>query len=103
VGKLNSNTIGIYGALSYTVVAAACSSPQTTELNAKARSETLMKWVYLGLAQTALFTLIGMSVGDGDRLSPLIGAGIGSALLYASYVHARNAGLASNEPGTETY
>ena len=32
----------------YEIIAAACSSPQTTEINAKSRSDTLMKWVNLG-------------------------------------------------------
>ena len=39
----------------YEIIAAACSSPQTTELNACARAGTLMKWVHLGIAQGILF------------------------------------------------
>ena len=35
----------------YEIIAAACSSPQTTELNAGTRAPTLMKWVNLGLIQ----------------------------------------------------
>lgn len=35
----------------YEIIAAACSSPQTTELNAGARAKTLMKWVHLGVVQ----------------------------------------------------
>ncbi|HXT92375.1 MAG TPA: hypothetical protein VN714_24335, partial [Trebonia sp.] len=37
------------------IIAAACSSPQTTEINAAKRADTLMKWVNLGIAQAALF------------------------------------------------
>lgn len=102
MGKLNSNTIGIYAALSYDIIAAVNSSPQTTEINAKARAETLMKWVHLGLAQVALFVVIGAYVGD-DTWSPLVGGGVAAGLLYAQYVHAKQAGLESAEPGTETY
>ena len=100
--KLSSNTIGIYAALSYDIIAAVNSSPQTTEINAKARAETLMKWVHLGLAQVALFVVIGAYVGD-DTWSPLVGGGVAAGLLYAQYVHAKKAGLESIEPGTETY
>ena len=39
----------------YEIIAAACSSPQTTEINASKRADTLMKWVNLGIAQAALF------------------------------------------------
>ncbi len=99
--KLSSNTIGIYAALSYDIIAAVNSSPQTTEINAKARAETLMKWVHLGLAQVALFVVIGAYVGD-DTWSPLVGGGVAAGLLYAQYVHAKKAGLESIEPGTET-
>jgi hypothetical protein len=102
VDKLSSNTIGIYAALSYDIIAAVNSSPQTTEINAKARAETLMKWVHLGLAQVALFVVIGAYVGD-DTWSPLVGGGVAAGLLYAQYVHAKKAGLESIEPGTETY
>lgn len=100
--KLSSNTIGIYAALSYDIIAAVNSSPQTTEINAKARADTLMKWVHLGLAQVALFVVIGAYVGD-DTWSPLVGGGVAAGLLYAQYVHAKKAGLESIEPGTETY
>jgi hypothetical protein len=102
VDKLSSNTIGIYAALSYDIIAAVNSSPQTTEINAKARAETLMKWVHLGLAQVALFVVMGAYVGD-DTWSPLVGGGVAAGLLYAQYVHAKKAGLESIEPGTETY
>ena len=84
------------------IIAAVNSSPQTTEINAKARAETLMKWVHLGLAQVALFVVIGAYVGD-DTWSPLVGGGVAAGLLYAQYVHAKKAGLESIEPGTETY
>lgn len=100
----NAAVFGVFGALTYDIVAAACSSPQTTEINAASRAETLMKWVYLGLGQAALYTGIGMWLQHEEGKSvwpPLIGAGLGGGLMYASYVHARRAGLQSDEPGTE--
>ena len=99
---LDSNTIGIYAALSYDIIAAVNSSPQTTEINAKSRAPTLMKWVHLGVAQVALFVIIGAYVGD-DTWSPLVGGDVAAGLLYAQYIHACRSGLESVEPGTETY
>lgn len=94
--------VAIYAALAYDIIAAINSSPQTTEINASKRAPTLMKWVHLGIAQVALFTILGMAL-DKRRWPPLVGGGVASVLLYAQYVHAKNAGLASNEPGTEEY
>lgn len=99
-------TLGVFGALTYDVIAAACSSPQTTEINADARAETLMKWVYIGIGQAALFTAIGTAaeVSEGHSpFPPLIGFSLAAGLMWLSYDHAKKAGLASNKPGTETY
>lgn len=87
----------------YEIIAAACSSPQTTEINAKARSDTLMKWVYLGIGQSAIFIVIGAAIDKNHRVAILAGGITAMALMYAQYHHARNAGLNSNAPGTETY
>lgn len=94
--------IAIYAALAYDIIAAINSSPQTTEINAAKRAPTLMKWVHLGIGQVALFTLIGAAL-DSRRWPPLLGGGLASGLLYAQYVHAKNAGLESDEEGTEDY
>lgn len=98
--------IGVFGALTYDVIAAACSSPQTTEINADKRADTLMKWVYLGIGQAALFTAIGALAEQAQGNSPwppIVGFALAASLMWASYWHARNAGLASTEPGTEDY
>jgi hypothetical protein len=98
--------VGVFGALTYDVIAAACSSPQTTEINADARADTLMKWVYLGIAQAALFTAIGMAAEVSEGRSawpPFLGFALAAGLMWASYVHAKRAGLASSEPPTEQY
>lgn len=87
--------------LVYEVVAAACSSPQTTEINASKRSDTLMKWVGLGLLQAA--GLVAVAAMMSKRPGPtLAGGGTAMVLMAAQYVHARNAGLKnSGAPGTE--
>lgn len=88
--------------LVYEIIAAACSSPQTTEINASARADTLMKWVKLGLAQAALFVVIAACLGK-RRWPALLGGGLAGALMWGQYVHARSAGLRNDAPGTEQY
>ncbi len=87
----------------YEIIAAACSSPQTTELNANARAETLMKWVYIGLGQGALFMVLAALYDRKQAVPILTGGTLAAVLLYAQYVHARDAGLGSQLPGTEQY
>ena len=87
----------------YEIIAAACSSPQTTELNAKARSETLMKWVKIGVGQGMLFVVIAAIYDRKQAVPIVVGGTLAAILLWAQYVHARDAGLASPEPPTEQY
>ena len=94
--------VAVYAALVYDVISATNSSPQTTEINAEARADTLMKWVHLGLAQGALFVGIGVML-DKQRWPPLLGGGLAAALLYLQYVHAKESGLANVGPPTEEY
>jgi hypothetical protein len=94
--------VAVYAALTYDIISATNSSPQTTEINAAARAETLMKWVNIGMAQAALFGIIGIML-DKQRWPPALGAGLAGVLLYVQYLHAKTAGLASNAPGTEDY
>jgi len=102
--EADAAVIGISAAVVYDVISATNSSPQTTEINAAARAETLMKWVKIGLAQAVLFVLIMMvAEPPGKRWRPLVGGGIAAVLLWGQYVHARNAGLASGGQPTETY
>ena len=103
-GDSDAAVIGIYAAVVYDVISATNSSPQTTEINAKARAATLMKWVKLGLWQAALFVVIGaLAEPRGKKWRPIVGGGLASGLLWAQYVHALHAGVKSDEPGTETY
>ena len=87
----------------YEIIAAACSSPQTTEINAGARSATLMKWVNLGVGQAVIFVVIAAWLDKKHRMEILAGGGLAAGLMYGQYVHARAAGLRSCEPGTESY
>ena len=89
----------------YDTISTTNSSPQTTEINASVRAESLMKWVKLGLAQAAVIAAIAIAMEQGQRSRQVaIGSGAGLAIgfLWVQYVHAKNAGLSSNAPGTET-
>ena len=87
----------------YEIIAAACSSPQTMEINAAARAGTLMKWVNLGVAQGALFIAIAAAVDRQHRGAIIAGGSVAGVLMYAQYTHAKRAGLANGGPPTEQY
>src|SRR5580658_1436954 len=84
----------------YEIIAAACSSPQTTEINASSRAATLMKWVHIGLVQAALFVTAAAIFDRRHRTEIIAGGTAAGILMYGQYLHARTAGLASSEPGT---
>jgi hypothetical protein len=88
--------------LVFAVIAAFCSSPQTAELNAHARSETLMKWVLLGLGASALFVYIAAGPMKGGRPA-VYGGALAGAMLGIAYVYANKSGLAHGGPPTESY
>jgi preprotein translocase subunit SecY len=83
------------------IVAKACSSPQTMEINAKSRASTLFKWVNIGMLEGAVFILIAAWVDPKHRAAILSGGALAAAITYAEYAHAKSSGLKSDEPGTE--
>lgn len=91
--------LGVWATFALDIFGSTNSSPQTTEINAARRADTLMKWVYVGDA---------VAIGGGAIASamsksawPLVGT-IGVSILFTGlYIHARNAGLRNLEPGTE--
>lgn len=100
-------TVAVYAALTYDIISATNSSPQTTEINASRRAATLMKWVYIGLAQAVFFASIGYYFEKKQGRAgwpPVLGVAIGGSLLWFQYVYAKNEGLkAAGMPGTEFY
>lgn len=86
----------------YEIIAAACSSPQTTEINASSRADTLMKWVRLGLAQGILFVGVAAYFDRKHAVPILAGGSLAAGLLLWQYMHARDAGLRSGLAGTES-
>lgn len=101
-GSTTAITVAVYAALTYDIISATNSSPQTTEINAGARAPTLMKWVNLGLAQAAIFVLAGAAL-DKRHWPPLIGGGFAGVLLWLQYQHAMHSGLENGGAPTEQY
>jgi hypothetical protein len=101
-GDAGSGTAFLVSAgIVYEIIAAACSSPQTTEINASTRADTLMKWVHIGLVQAALFVGAAAWLDRAHRTEIIAGGTVAGALMYGQYIHAKAAGLASKEPPTE--
>ena len=100
--KSNGTAFLIAGGIVFEIVAANCSSPQTTEINAGARAKTLMKWVNIGVAQSVLF--IAIAAACDDRKAAIISGGaLALVIQYGCFTYAKACGLNSSEPGTEQY
>lgn len=78
--------LGVYANLAYQIYSATNSSPQTTELFAADRAETLWKYVRLGGVQVAAFGIAG-SLLKGSPW-PLIGAGAAALAMHLMYMSA---------------
>jgi uncharacterized membrane protein len=102
VGSDDAVTFMVSAGLVYEIIAAACSSPQTTEINAGARSDTLMKWVMIGMVQAAIFVIIAAMMSK-KKWPALVGGGLAGVIMWVCYAHANAAGLKSDKPGTEQY
>lgn len=87
----------------YNVVASTNSSPQTTEINAKKRAPTLMKWVNIGLFQSLIFILIAIVYDKRNRGPIFFGGLLAGVSMWGQYVYAKECGIRSMEPGTEDY
>lgn len=102
-GAGNGIAILVSAGIVYEIIAANCSSPQTTELNASARAGTLMKWVALGDVQAILFLSVAGYFDKAHRTSIAIGGGIALVLMHGLYVHAKASGIKKPGPATEQY
>jgi hypothetical protein len=103
LGQSDGVAFLVSAGIMYEIIAAACSSPQTTELNADRRAETLMKWVTIGLAEGVLFVGIAAYVDPKHRNAIVWGGLLAGSLMYFGYAHAKRSGLANGGPPTETY
>lgn len=93
--------IGVWATFALDVFSTFTSSPQTTELNARSRERTLMKWVTIAAGVAVLGGLLGTL--KSGRAWPLLASLIVTLAMVGLYRHARDSGLRSAEPGTEAY
>ena len=85
------------------IIAKACSSPQTTELNANKRAPTLMKWVTIGTIEAGLFVAVAAYVDKQHRVPIILGGVTEAVITYAEYLHGKEAGLKNGGAATESY
>lgn len=83
------------------IIAFACSSPQTAEINIQTRGQTLMKWVRIGEVLSAVVIAAAALIDHGHRAAILAGGAAAIASSEALYRHAAAAGMASPGPMTE--
>jgi len=84
------------------IIAKACSSPQTAEINADKRSATLMKWVKVGTVEAILLLVVAAYIDPKHRAAIIAGATTELVITYGEYVHANQSGLAAGMQGTES-
>jgi hypothetical protein len=85
------------------IVAKACSSPQTMEINAGKRAGTLTKWVSIGLVEASVLVMIALLVDKNYRVPILLGALAEGIITWIEYAHAKASGLENGGPTTESY
>lgn len=89
-------SFGVYADLAYNLYSATNSSPQTTELFAGERGETLWKYVIIGHVQAVVLGLFG-SVLD-RSLWPLFGTLSIGGVMHYMYTHALKKGQGQAKP-----
>jgi hypothetical protein len=90
--------IGVYATLALDMFGSVTSSPQTTELFAKDREGTLLKYVYLADGGGLALGLV-MSWVDGTPW-PFVGAAIICLPMHFLYKHAAKVGKSQDPPKT---
>jgi hypothetical protein len=93
--------VAVYATFALDVFSTFTSSPQTTEINAVARADTLMRWVKIGVG----VALLGGVVGSYSSRSaiPLVATSTVAVSMYYLYDHAKKRGLEQGGPPTERY
>lgn len=81
-------------------IAKACSSPQTVEINVSKRGDTMMKWVTIGLVESAVMVGIAAAIDKKYALYLIAGGVFEGAITYGEYIYGKYSGL--NNPGPET-
>jgi hypothetical protein len=98
-GTSTAILVGVWMTFALDVFSTLNSSPQTTEINASRRADTLMKWVWIGsgvaIAGGATATVLS------HKPWPLIGAGAVTVGMILLYMHAKKSGLENGGASTE--
>ncbi|MDA8319058.1 MAG: hypothetical protein M0030_04480 [Actinomycetota bacterium] len=102
-GGGSSNGVAFLVSASFVLaaIAAMCSSPQTTEINAPKRAKTLMKWVWLGEAFGLGIVVLAAVIDPHHKKAIMAGGLVTGGVAAVAYVHARNAGLRNGGEPTE--
>jgi hypothetical protein len=90
---------GVYADLAYNTYSATNSSPQTTELFAGERSDTLWKYVKLGGLQVLALGAFGALLAGQMWMWPLLGVASVMIAMHLMYSHALKAGTSNLEQG----
>jgi hypothetical protein len=99
-GGVKAIAFGVAADLVYNVYSATNSSPQTTELFAQARADTLWKYVKLGGAQALV--LVGIMAARGGAevgMWAIAGGAMAALFMHLMYRHALIAGGAGSDGG----
>lgn len=80
------------------------SSPQTTEINAKHRLASLMKWVNIAAIESlGIVLLLSAAAPRGHKRWPFLGGVLALVITYGQYLYAKACGMVSNEQPTEDF
>ena len=80
------------------------SSPQTTEINAKHRLASLMKWVNIAAVESiGIVLILSIAAPRGHKRWPFIGGALALIVTYAMYIYAKACGVQSDAPPTEDF
>jgi hypothetical protein len=97
-GKTTAILLGVWATFALDVFSTLNSSPQTTELFAGDRENTLMHWVVIGDVAAISGGLIGTILSK--KQAPLIGAVGIVVLMHVLYRHAVNRGQGQAPPSS---
>ncbi|MHB1595400.1 MAG: hypothetical protein ACYCO9_16455 [Streptosporangiaceae bacterium] len=85
----------------YEIIAFACSSPQTAEINIQTRASTLMKWVHIGESLGVVLVIVAAIVDRKNRVPIIAGGAVAITSSEVLYQYAKASGLKRPGPGTE--
>ena len=97
LGPAAALAFGVYADLAFNLYSAMNSSPQTTELFADDRADTLWKYVKIADGAAIGFGLLGVLLAGGSWW-PLAGALVVVVMMHLMYRHALSAGQGKEAP-----